>query len=138
MQFIRIRCFAAVLAMALAATVMSASAASARVDGPLHQSTQTVPAPSPAVAPATPEDLRAAEASGVLGGSYGWPRGVRVIDAQPSAPANAAATRPKVAEPSDGFDWGDAVIGGAIALALVSLVTVGTLAVRRRAQPSEA
>jgi hypothetical protein len=99
---------------------------------------QAAPAPPPAVAPATPEDLRLAEASGGLGNSYGTPRGVRISDAEPNAHVNDALGRPEIAAPSDGFHWGDAAIGGAIALAIVSLITVGTLAVRRRAQTSAA
>jgi hypothetical protein len=46
-----------------------------------------------------------------------------------------AAATPTLKAPSNGFDWGDAAIGGGIAAAAALLITAGALTVRHRAQP---
>jgi hypothetical protein len=38
--------------------------------------------------------------------------------------------------PADGFDWGDAAIGGAITASILLLVTAGGVAMRQRTKPS--
>lgn len=46
-----------------------------------------------------------------------------------------ALIAPSVKPASDGFDYGDAAIGAAIAAAIAALAGGGTVAVRRRSQP---
>jgi hypothetical protein len=49
----------------------------------------------------------------------------------------AVSTTPAPAAPQDGFDWGDAAIGAAGALALGLLATGAIVAVRRRSHRSQ-
>ena len=144
MQFIRIhRRACAIVALALAATAISGSAASARpLEGPLHQTAPTGPAVSPILPPAQPSGLRAAEAQQVRALSSSVPPAARSSNAELNAHSKAAPTAAvpaaKIGAPSDGFYWGDAAIGGGIAVLIVLLVAGGTLIVRRRIQLGEA
>jgi len=134
MQFTRIhRRAGALAAIALAATTLSASAASARVlEGPLHQVGQTAATVSPTPATAQPSHPRVSEARALSGNV---PSSARDNNPQPKAAPAVPAS--KIA-PSDSFNWGDAAIGGGIAVAIVLLVTAGTLVIRRRTQLGEA
>jgi hypothetical protein len=140
MQFVRIRRRAGtIVAIALAATAVSAPAASARpIDGPIHQIGQANLTVPPVLPPAQPSELGAAEAQSALAHSYTAPRAARYSSAEFNAyskPAPIAIVpASKLAAPGDGFHWGDAAIGAGIATAVVLLVTTGTLGVRRRIQ----
>lgn len=140
MQFIRIhRRASAIVAIALAATAVCASATSAQViGGPLHETEQAGLAVPPILRPAQPSEPRAAEAQAALAHSYRVPTTARYsnagLNAHPKAAATAAIPTPKPAAPSDSFHWDDAAIGAAIAMAIVLLVTAGTVVVRRRTQ----
>lgn len=54
-----------------------------------------------------------------------------------TADVNAYATvkPPTVSTPGNGFDWGDAAIGAAVATVLALMIGAGTLAARQRSQP---
>jgi hypothetical protein len=140
MQFIRIhRRVSAIVAIALAATAVSASAASARVlEGPLHQTGQAGLAVPPIQTPAEPSELRAAEAQAALANSSRPPTTARYsnarLNAHPKAAPTAVIAAAKPAAPSGSFHWSDAAIGAAIAMAIVLLVTAGTVVLRRRTQ----
>jgi len=117
MQFIRIhRRIGALAAIALAATAISASAASAQVlDGPLHKAGQAG-----------------------AGLSYNVAATARYSNTRPKAAPTASVTAPKIGTPNDNFHWGDAAIGGGVAVAIVLLATAGTVVIRRRSQLGEA
>jgi hypothetical protein len=144
MQFIRIhRRASAVVAIALAATAVSASAASARAfEGAHHQTVQPSLAVPPSPTTAQPSEPRAVDAQAALAHSYRVPTTARYNNAELNARHKAAPTAvipaPKAAAPSGGFHWADAAIGAAIAMAIVLLVTAGTVMVRRRTQFGEA
>ena len=144
MQFIRIhRRASAIIALVLAATAISASAASARpVGAPLHQTAQASPAIPPVLGPARPSDIRAAEAQEARAGHYSVSPTARYsnaeLNAYQTALPTAAIPAGKIGAPGDGFHWDDAAIGGAVAVAIVLLVTGGTLIVRRRIQLGQA
>jgi hypothetical protein len=140
MQFIRIHRRAGTLAaIALAASAISASAASARaLEGPLHQAGQAGVTVSPILPPAQPSHLRAtgAPTGRVLPDNV--PAIARHSDTNLKAAPTVSVPVPKIGTPSDSFHWGDAAIGAGIAVAIVLLVTAGTLAIRRRTQLGEA
>jgi hypothetical protein len=135
MQFIRIHRFAvATLAIVLAITAVSGSAASARVlEGPVHQTGHAVLAVPHRV---SPSEFGALEAQAALAHSYKASPTVHSADlnAHPKVAPTAAVPEPRLAAQSDSFQWGDAAIGAGVAVAIVSLVTAGTLVVRRRTQ----
>jgi hypothetical protein len=120
MQFIRIHHRAtAIIAIALAAIAISASAAWARpIDGPLHRVEQTQ-----SVHYAVPPAARSSNAK--LTGHH-------------TPTPTAAVHAPRLGASSDSFHRGDAAIGGGVAVGIVLLVTGGAFAVRRRAQLGEA
>ncbi len=137
MQFIRIHRFAgATLAIVLAITAVSGSAASARVlEGPVHQTGQAGLAVPHRV---SPTGFGALEAQAALDHSYKASPTVHnnsaELNAHPKVAPTAAVPEPRLAAPSDSFQWGDAAIGAGAAVAIVSLVAAGTLVVRRRTQ----
>jgi hypothetical protein len=135
MQFIRIhRSAGATLAIVLAITAVSGSAASARVlEGPVHQAGQAALAVPHRV---SPSEFRAVEAQAALAHSYKTSSTVHSaeLDAHPKVAPTAAVPEPRLAAPSDSFQWGDAAIGAGVAVAIVSLLAAGTLVVRRRTQ----
>ena len=141
MQFIRIHCLVgAIAAIALAATAISAPAASARVlDGPLHQTGQARLALH---APAQASALRAVDAQAALAHSHGALPIVRSSsperNALPESTPTSAVPAPRLAPLSGSFHWGDAAIGAGVAIVIVLLVTTGTVVVRRRTQFGEA
>jgi hypothetical protein len=140
MQFIRIhRRASAIVAIALTATAIFASAASARpIEAPLHQTGQASLAVPPVLPPAQPSELRAAEAQAALAHSYSAPPAARYSNAEFNGYSKAAPTAvvpaAKLGAPGDSFHWGDAAIGAGIATAIVLLLTAGSLGVRRRIQ----
>jgi hypothetical protein len=144
MQFIRIhRRASAIVAVALAATAVSASAASAQVfEGAHHQTVQPTLAVAPSATTAQRPVPQAVDAQAALAHNYrvtttaGFSTAER--NAHPKATPTAANSAAKPAASSDSFDWGDAAIGAAIAMAIVLLVTAGTVVVRRRTQFGEA
>lgn len=144
MPFIRVHLRAsAIVAVALAATAVCASAASARpVEAPIHQVEQVGPAAPPILAPPAQSDLQATEAQEARAHSYSAPPLARYSSAELNAHLKSAPTGPvsaaKIAVQSNGFHWGDAAIGAAIAAVVVLVVTLGTLALRRRTQLGEA
>jgi hypothetical protein len=144
MQFIRIhRRVSAIVAIALAATAVSASATSARVlEVPLHQTGQAALGVPPIQTTADPSEFRAAEAQAALAHSSRPPTTARYsnagLSAYPKAAPSAAIAAPESGAPSGSFHWSDAAIGAAIAMAIVLLVTAGTIVVRRRTQFGEA
>jgi len=153
MLFIRVhRRISAMVAIAIMATVF-ASAASARVlEAPVHQAqpawpdappvVATVPGAPPALATVPESTFRAIEAQEALAHSYKVPPTARYSKAGIVAASKPAATvavsAPKIAAPSDSFDWGDAAIGAATVAAIVLLVTGGAVIARRRMQVGEA
>lgn len=144
MQFIRIhRRISAVVAIAIAATALFASAASARpLEGPVHQTEQTWPHDPPILATAPHSAYGATEAQSALAHSYKVPPTARFSTAgivSSSKPAVAAAvSAPKISTSSDSFHWGDAAIGAATVMAIVLLVGGGALITRRRMQVGQA
>lgn len=144
MQFIRVHSRASViLAIAIAATAIFASAASARVlEGPLHQSQQSGPAVPPILAPLSQSEFRATEAQAALAHNYTVPSTARYSNAElaahPKPAAAAAVASPRIAAPGDSFHWGDAAIGAAIALAIGLLVSGVAMIARRRTQLGQA
>lgn len=153
MHFIRVnRSISAIVAIAIVVTVF-ASAASARVfeaPGPRAQPdwpdappvVATVPGAPPALATVPESTFRAIEEQNALVRSYKAPPTARYSKAGIVAASKPAATiavsAPKIAAPSDSFDWGDAAIGAATVVAIVLLVTGGAVMARRRMQVSEA
>jgi hypothetical protein len=137
MQFIRIhRRASAIVATALAVFAVSASAASALIDGGTLQQTRQAGLAAPPVPgrAQSPESL-ATQAQAVLDHSYTVPPTARNTDStHPKTAPTAAIPAPKLAAPSDSFHWGDAAIGAGIAMATVSLLIAGALVVRRRTQ----
>jgi hypothetical protein len=139
MQFIRIHRRAGVtVAIALAAIALCASASSARVPGgPLHQSGQTGLAVPP-IQTAQLSEPSAVEAQAALARSYRVKTIARYgnpeLNAHPEATPTAAVAASKTAASSESFDWGDAAIGAATAMAIVLLFSAGTVVVRRRTQ----
>ena len=144
MQFIRIhRRVSAMVAVALAATAVSASAASAQVfEGAHHQTVQPTLAVPPSATTAQRPAPRAVDAQAALAHLYRVPTTARFrtdeLNAHPKAAPTAASSAAKATAPSNSFDWGDAAIGAAIAMVIVSLVTAGTVVVRRRTQFGQA
>ncbi len=140
MQFIRIhRRASAIVAVALAATAVSASAASAQVfEGAHHQTVQPTLAVAPSATTAQRPVPQAVDAQAALAHNYRvtTTAGFSTADlnAHPKATPTAAISAAKPAASSDSFDWGDAAIGAAIAMAIALLVTAGTVVVRRRTQ----
>lgn len=49
--------------------------------------------------------------------------------------AYATVKSPTASTPGNGFDWGDAAIGAAVATVIALMVGAGTLAARQRSQP---
>jgi hypothetical protein len=133
----------AIAVAALAAIAVYASAASAQFPGgPVHQVTQASLAAPPSPVPAEPALPRATEAQAALDHRYPVPptashTGANV-STHPKTAATAAVRASKLAAPSDSFNWGDAAIGAAIAMAVVALVIAGARVVRRRTQLGEA
>jgi hypothetical protein len=134
MQSIRIhRRASAIVAIALAAIAVSASVASARVlEAPLHQTRQAGIAVQ--TIPAQPSEPGAVEAQAALNHFYTVPTTVGSSNAHPKAAPAAAIPAPEPAAPSDSFQWGDAAIGAAVAMAIFLLVAAGTVVVRRRTE----
>jgi hypothetical protein len=131
--------------IALAAAAVMPSAASAQViPNPDQQIQQASPAIPPILPSARASDLatiRSAQAHD-RALSYTVARNARYSNAEfnayPTTVRTTAVSAPKLAAPSDGFDWGDAAIGGGTITAIVLLGTAGTLVVRRRGEPREA
>ena len=144
MQFIRIqRRVGAIVAIALAAAAISASVASARVlEGPIHQTAQAGQSVPPVLPAVPPSQFRAIEAQDTAALGYRLVPTAPYSNAELNAhlkPVLATTTSVhKIAAPSDSFNWGDAAIGAGVAMAIVALVSGGTLAVRRRTQFGEA
>lgn len=144
MQFIRIhRRASAIVAVALAATAVSASAASAQVfEGAHHQTVQPTLAVAPSATTAQRPAPQAVDAQAALAHNYRVTTTAGLssaeLNAHPKAAPTAAISAPKPATSSDSFNWGDAAIGAAIAMAIVLLVAAGTVVVRRRTQFGQA
>jgi len=144
MQFSRVHRRASVIvAIALVAASIFASAASALVlEGPVHQTETTGPAVPAIHAPVQQPSFREAEAQSARDYWFSVPPIARYSHAEFNAGAQPAATpavpAAKIAAPSSSFDWGDAVIGAGIAVVIGFLATGGVLIARRRTQLGEA
>ena len=71
--------------------------------------------------------------------SHSPPDGARYSSAAFTAYATlarlVAASAPTVDAPGDGFDYGAAAVGAGLAVTIISVITAGGLAVRRRREP---
>jgi uncharacterized membrane protein len=83
--------------------------------------------------------IHRAEAQRAAALSYRAPAGARYSSADTAAYAAVArpvaVSAPTVKAPGDGFDFGAAAVGAGLAVAIIGLITVGGLALRRRRQP---
>jgi hypothetical protein len=77
-----------------------------------------------------------AQAREARASSYSPPPTARYSSSELIGVRPPAVSAPTIAAPGDGFQWGDAAVGAAVSAAIVLLVTAGTLAVRRRSQPT--
>ena len=108
---------------------------------PDQQTQQVSPVGPPILWPARDSEIAAinrAKAQQRAALSYSPPATARyssaVMNAFTPTARPVAVSAPTVKAPSDGFDYGDAAIGAAIAAAIAALAS-GTVAVRRRSQP---
>ena len=143
-----------IAAIALAVTAITAPAASARFDlGPQQQSsapqTQTGPVAPPVLQPVKHSQLAAIERAKLQALAYVPPNGPynsAELNAQaggllsaasshsPGGPGSSGPTL-RAGPSGSGFDWSDAAILAAIAVAVVLLITAGTRAIRQQRQP---
>jgi hypothetical protein len=105
---------------------------------PDQQLPQTAPL-APTLGAPRASDLAAinrAQAREARASSYTPPSTARYSSSDLIGVHPTAVSAPTLGTPSAGFQWGDASIGAGVSAALVLLVTAGTLAVRRRSQPT--
>jgi hypothetical protein len=138
--------FAVVLAAgAVAVAVQFGAQGAAGATGPSARSVHNQGNPNavpPILRPARASELAAihrAEAQQAAALSYSAPAGARYSSADTDAYAAVArpvaVSAPAVKAPGDGFDFGAAAVGAGLAVAIIGLITVGGLALRRRRQP---